>query len=76
MNPFAVWAFKMSGGSTSDTALALRRPSPRRHPAAQRSRPPRTWSSPTFDEGVTWGYTGANAGRFRKVTSVSSPPAP
>jgi hypothetical protein len=30
------------------------------------------WSSPTYDEGVTWGYTGANAGRFRKITSVSS----
>lgn len=30
------------------------------------------WSDPTYDEGVTWGYSGANTGVARKITSVSS----
>ena len=33
------------------------------------------WSSPTFDEGVTWANAGgvnANQGQYRKVTSVSA----
>lgn len=30
------------------------------------------WSSPTMVEGVVWGYSGANAGVQRKITSVST----
>ncbi len=29
------------------------------------------WTSPQFDEGAIWGYTGANAGQIRKITSTS-----
>jgi hypothetical protein len=71
VNPFAVWAFKMSGGSTSDTVLASQTVTTASSGGTAITTAAE-WSSPTFDEGVTWGYTGANAGRFRKVTSVSS----
>lgn len=30
------------------------------------------WNSPTYDEGVVWGYDGANPGQARKLTSVSA----
>lgn len=30
------------------------------------------WTSPQFDEGYLWGYTGANAGQARKITSTST----
>ena len=29
------------------------------------------WNCPTYDEGVVWGYDGANAGKIRAITSVS-----
>lgn len=71
VNPFAVWAFKMSGGSTSDTALASQTVTTA-SAGGTAVTTAAEWSSPTFDEGVTWGYTGANAGRVRKLTSVST----
>lgn len=70
INPDAVWRAKMSGGATENTALAL-------HAISTASSDGLTlttgtaWDSPTFDEGVAWGYDGANVGQFRKVTSVS-----
>ena len=30
------------------------------------------WTSTSYDEGTVFGYTGANAGQIRKITSVSS----
>ncbi len=71
INPDAVWRMKMSGGATEDTALALQAVTT----AASDGLSVTTaaeWSSPTFDEGVVWGYDGANAGQARKITSVSS----
>jgi hypothetical protein len=62
---------RLSGGATEGTALA-------EHTVTTASTDGLTittateWSSPTFDEGMAWGYSGANAGIARKVTSVSS----
>jgi len=71
INPDAVWRALMSGASTENTALTL-------YPVTTASSTglavttASEWSSPTYDEGFTWGYDGANAGKARKVTSVSS----
>jgi hypothetical protein len=71
INPFAVWAWKMSGGATEDTVLALQTVTSA-NAGGTAVTTGATWSGTTLDEGVTWGYSGANAGRFRKVTSVSA----
>lgn len=71
INPDAVWRALMSGGATENTALTL-------YPVTTAATDglavttASEWSSPTYDEGYTWGYDGANAGVARKVTSVSS----
>jgi hypothetical protein len=71
VNPDAIYKFRMSGGATEGTALTL-------YPVTTASTDGLTittasaWDSPTFDEGVAWGYDGANAGQVRKITSVSS----
>lgn len=71
INPDAVWRMKMSGGATEDTALALQTVTTASSDGLAVTTAAE-WSSPTFDEGVVWGYEGANAGAFRKITSVSS----
>lgn len=71
INPDAVWDALMSGGATENTVLA-------QHTVTTASTDGLTvttateWSNPTFDEGTTWGYSGANAGKARKITSVST----
>lgn len=71
INPFAVWAWKMTQGATENTALTLR-PVTTASAGGTAITTNEDWSSPTYDEGVTWGFDGANAGAMRKVTSVSS----
>lgn len=71
VNPFAVWAWKMSGGATSDTALSAQTVTTASSGGTAVTTAAE-WSNPTYDEGVTWGYTGPNAGRMRKLTSVSN----
>ena len=71
INPGAVYKMLMSGGATNGTALTL-------YPVTTASTDglaittASEWSSPTYDEGTAWGYDGANAGKVRKITSVSS----
>lgn len=71
VNPFAVWAWKMSGGATSDTALTLRTVTTASSGGTAITTA-ESWTGTEFDEGVTWCYAGANAGRFRKITSTSA----
>lgn len=72
INPFAVWAWKMTQGATENTALTLR-PVTTASAGGTAITTNEDWSSTsTYDEGVTWGFDGANAGAMRKVTSVSS----
>lgn len=71
INPDQVLRALLSGGATENTALTL-------YPVTTASTSGLAvttngeWSSPTYDEGVVWGYDGANAGVARKITSVSS----
>lgn len=66
INPDAVWKAKLSGGATSGTAL-----SPLTNTVASTTGLLTTLALGTaYDDGVIWGYTGANAGILRKVTAV------
>jgi len=71
VNPDAVYRMKMSGGATEDTALTLL-PVTTASTDGLAVTTASAWNSPTYDEGVAWGYDGANAGSYRKVTSVSA----
>ena len=71
VNPFAVWAWKISATEVADVALVLQTVTTA-SAGGTAVTTAAEWSSPTVDEGVTWGFSGANAGRVRKVTSVSA----
>lgn len=71
ISPDAVWRMKMSGGATENTALALQVVTTASTDGLTVTTAAE-WSSPTFDEGIVWGYDGPNAGIFRKLTSVST----
>lgn len=71
INPNAVFRAKLSGGATENTAMVQYDVTT----ASSTGLVVTTgddWSSPTTDEGVVYGYDGANAGYGRKVTSVSA----
>lgn len=71
INPLGVYKAKLSGGATENTALA-------KVPVTTASTDGLSvttnsdWTSPETDEGMIFGYDGANAGVLRKVTSTSS----
>lgn len=71
INPLAVYKTKLSGGATENTALT-------KIPVTTASTDGLTvttntdWTSPETDEGMLFGYDGANAGVLRKITSTSS----
>jgi hypothetical protein len=66
VNPCAVYRARLSGSSTSGTALT-----PLTNTVASATGLLTTLALGTaYDDGVIWGYTGANAGILRKVTAV------
>ena len=70
-NPFSVYKFLMTQGATNGAALTLFDVTT----ASTDGLAVTTgddFSTTTFDEGVIWGYDGANAGQARKITSVSA----
>lgn len=69
INPGAVWKARLSGGSTSGTALTAQT-----NTTASTDGLTITTSSnlSAYDDGVAWGATGANAGILRKVTAVTT----
>lgn len=70
-NADMVWKALMSGGATEGTALTLYDVTT----ASSTGTAITTgddWTSPQFDEGIAWGYDGANAGQARKITSTSA----
>ena len=71
INPDILLRMRMSGGSTSGTSLALQTTSAASSGGTTVTTGT-TWAAPTYDEGVVWGYDGANAGQVRKITSVST----
>jgi hypothetical protein len=70
-NPDAVWRMLMSGGATNNTALATQTETTG-DATGLTVTTGAEWSNPTYDEGVVWGYSGANAGAVRKITSVAA----
>lgn len=65
INPDAVWRALLSGGATEGTALTLYDVTT----ASASGLDVITGDSfANFDEGVVWGYDGANAGQIRKIT--------
>lgn len=71
INPLAVYAFHISDGATAGTAMNLRTVTT----ASTTGLTITTgddWSSPQFDEGAIWCYSGANAGQIRKITSTGT----
>jgi hypothetical protein len=73
VNPDAVYRIKLSGGSSNGTALSKQTVTTASTTGLAVTTAA-AWSSPTFDEGTVWGYSGANVGpeAIRKITSVSS----
>ena len=71
VNPLAVYRFIISGGATEGTAMTLRDVTTAQTDGLSVITGD-DWSSPQFDEGVVWGYDGANAGQARKITSTST----
>lgn len=71
INPDLIFKARLSGGATEGTALTLYDVTT----ASAGGTAVTTgdeWSSPTYDEGVVWGYDGANVSQVRKITSVSA----
>ena len=67
----AIIECRLAGGATSGTALTL-------YPITTATTDgldvttAETWATPELKYGVTWGYDGANAGIFRKITNTST----
>ena len=71
INPDAVYKARMSGGAAEGTALTLQAVTTATTDGLDVTTGAE-WSSPEFDEGIVWGYDGANVGQKRKLTSTSS----
>ena len=72
INPLAVYKARLSGGATDGTALTARTVTTASTDGLTVTHSAYDGSSPTMDEGTVWGYSGANAGIARKVTSITS----
>jgi hypothetical protein len=72
MNPLAVYRARLSGGATDGTALTQRTVTTAGTDGLSVTHSAYDASSPEMDEGVIWGYFGANAGKYRKITSTST----
>ena len=71
INPDAVWKTRLSGGATDGTALTLYDVTSESSGGTAVTTGD-AWNNPTMDEGVVWGYDGANVGQIRKITSVGA----
>ena len=72
INPLAVYRARLSGGATDGTALTARTVTTASTDGLTVTHSAYDASSPEMDEGTVWGYSGANAGKVRKITSTSS----
>lgn len=71
INPDAVWAALLSQGATLGAALTLRAVTTASATGLVVTTA-ESWTGTEYDEGVVWGYDGANAGQARKITSTSA----
>ena len=72
INPLAVYKARLSGGATDGTALTARTVTTASTDGLTVTHSAYDASSPEMDEGTIWGYSGANAGVARKITSTST----
>lgn len=69
INPDAVWKAKLSGAAAEDTALPLQL-NTTTSTGGTVVTTGAAWNSPTYVDGIVWGFDGANAALFRKLTSA------
>ena len=72
VNPQAVFRARLSGGAASGTALTAQAITTASADGLSVITSGFDPASPTMDEGMVWGATGANAGIGRKITQVAS----
>lgn len=72
INPLGVFKARLSGAATDGTALTARTVTTAGTDGLSVTHAAYDASSPDMDEGVIWGYSGGNAGKYRKITSTSS----
>lgn len=72
IGPLAVYKARLSGGATDGTALTARTVTTASTDGLVITTSAYDPNSPDMDEGVVWGYTGANAGKARKITSTAA----
>jgi hypothetical protein len=72
INPNAVYRLPLSGGATEGTALALATVTAAAADGLTVTSTGITYNSPQLDEGTIFGYSGANAGKARKITSTAA----
>jgi hypothetical protein len=70
-NVHAIYAYRMCAGATAGVALDAQTTTSASSGGTAVTTAAE-WSSPTYDEGVTWCVSGANVGQYRKITSVSA----
>jgi hypothetical protein len=72
INPLAVYRARLSGGATDGTALSAASVTTASTDGLSVTTSAFDPNSPDLNEGTIWGYTGANAGRARKITSTAA----
>lgn len=72
VNPTGVFRCRLSGGATDGTALTARTVTTASTDGLTVTTSAYDPNSPDMDEGTVWGYSGANAGKARKITSTAA----
>lgn len=72
INPLAVYKARLSGGATDGTALTAYSVTTASTDGLSVTSTGFDVNSPDLDEGILWGYSGANSGKARKITSTAA----
>lgn len=72
INPTGVFRARLSGGATDGTALTARTVTTASTDGLTVTTSAYDPNSPDMDEGIVWGYSGANSGKARKITSTAA----
>lgn len=72
LNPLAVYRARLSGGATDGTALTAQAITTASTDGLSIVTSGFDSNSPDMDEGIVWGYSGANTGKARKITSTAA----
>lgn len=72
VGPLSVYRARLSGGATDGTALTSRAITTADTTGLTLTHSGYNSSSPTMDDGTVWGYSGANIGQVRKISTVAN----